>query len=345
MKQNILLLFLFYSIVTFSQKKEMAENFRKGNYDKTIGIGKQILETEPNDFETILLIARAEDEKGNFKNAIPYLGRAKKLMTEAWQKSWTFLELAKNSFGTGKIEDAKSHYNEALKINGTANSEKELKKFGMLTGLDEFYENWKTKETKNLIFHYENTINEDDIEELTKTRQIAFEKINAFFSSRLPKKIDFFVWNLKEVYNPSLNENLGFSNPILCISHNRVNQTPGHEIAHNISFWKNNDNVRTRFINEGIGVCFDQHKNDKLKIAQETYKAIQIDIKEIWKNQSKLNDDILYPIAGAFINFLLEYDKEKFLKLTENQTYENAIKIYGENIDNLIYDFIKKLKE
>ncbi|HMK06113.1 MAG TPA: hypothetical protein VK476_01200, partial [Flavobacterium sp.] len=184
MKQNILLLFLFYSIVTFSQKKEMAENFRKGNYDKTIGIGKQILETEPNDFETILLIARAEDEKGNFKNAIPYLGRAKKLMTEAWQKSWTFLELAKNSFGTGKIEDAKSHYNEALKINGTANSEKELKKFGMLTGLDEFYENWKTKETKNLIFHYENTINEDDIEELTKTRQIAFEKINAFFSSR-----------------------------------------------------------------------------------------------------------------------------------------------------------------
>ena len=88
-----------------------------------------------------------------------------------------------------------------------------------------------------------------------------------------------------------------------------------------------------------------KEKNEKLKIAQKTYKTNQIDIKEIWRNQTKLNDDILYPISGAFVNFLIEYDKEKFLKLTENQTYENAIKIYGENIDNLIDDFIKKLEK
>ena len=59
MKKQILLLFLLYSIVAFSQKKEMVDNFWKGNYDKTIEIGKQILQSEPNDFETILLIARA----------------------------------------------------------------------------------------------------------------------------------------------------------------------------------------------------------------------------------------------------------------------------------------------
>ena len=45
----------------------MVDNFWKGNYDKTIEIGKQILQSEPNDFETILLIARAEDEKGTSK--------------------------------------------------------------------------------------------------------------------------------------------------------------------------------------------------------------------------------------------------------------------------------------
>ena len=345
MKKQILLLFLLYSIVAFSQKKEMVDNFWKGNYDKTIEIGKQVLQSEPNDFETILLIARAEDEKGNFKNAIPYLESAKKMMSEDWQKSWAFIELAKNSFGTGKLDDAKLFYNEALKVKGTKNSEKELKKFGMLTGLDEYYKNWKIRETQNIIFHFENPINENEIERITKTRQIAFEQINAFFNSKLPKKIDFFVWNLNESYNQILNTNLGFSNPVFCISHNRLNQTPGHEIAHNISFWINNDNIRTKFINEGIGVCFDQQKNEKLKIAQETYKTNQIDIKEIWRNQTKLNDDILYPISGAFVNFLIEYDKEKFLKLTENQTYENAIKIYGENIDNLIDDFIKKLEK
>ena len=323
----------------------MAENFQKGNYDIAIEIGKQILEKEPNDFETILFLARAEDEKGNFKNAIPYLESAKNLITEDWQKSWTFLELAKNCFGAGKIEEAKLFYNEALKIKGTKNSEKELKKFGMLSGLDELYKNWKTKETKNIIFHYENTINDDDIERITKTRQIAFDEINTFFNSNLPKEIDFFVWNLTESYNPTLNVNLGFSNPVFCISHNRLNQTPGHEIAHNISFWNNNNNIRTKFINEGIGVCFDQQKNIKLKIAKETYKTNLIDIKEIWKKQTKLGDDILYPISGAFVNFLIDFNKEKFLKLTENQTYENAKKIYGEDIDILIDNFIKKLKE
>lgn len=345
MKRTILFFLLFYSILAFSQKKEMAENFLKGNFDKTIEIGKKILETEPNDFETILFMAKAENEKGNFKNAIPYLESAKKLMKEDWQKSWTLLEAAKNSFGGGNIEDAKKMYNEALKINGTKNSVNELKKFGMVTGLDEFYNNWKIRESRNIIFHFENKISEQEMERIVKTRQNAFEAINSFFNSNLPKKIDFFVWDSKESSNPVLNMNLGFSNPVFCISHNRLSQTPGHEIAHNISFWKNNNNLRVRFINEGIGVCFDQQKNDKLQLAQEVYKKNLIDIKEIWKNKTKLSEDILYPIAGAFVDLLVKYDKEKLLQLNENQTYENALKIYGVKIDEIIENFTQKLRQ
>lgn len=344
-KKTILLSLLSFSVAAFSQKKEMAENFWKGNFDKTIEIGKTILETEPNDFETILFLARAEDEKGNFKNAIPYLENAKKLMKDDWQKSWTFIEIAKNSYGLGKFNDAKLIYKEALKIKGTKNSEKELKKFGMLSGLDEFYKNWKINETKNIIFHFENTISDEDIDRITKTRQIAFEEINYFFCSNLPKKIDFFVWDLKKSYNPTLNTNLGFSNPVFSISHNRLNQTPGHEIAHNISFWKNNNIITTKFINEGIGVSFDQQKNDKLKTAQQIFKTNPFDIKENWKNEINRSDELLYPISGAFVDYLINYDKEKFLQLNENQTYENAMKIYGDKIDHLIDDFTKILKE
>jgi tetratricopeptide (TPR) repeat protein len=344
MKRTILFLLLFCSVLAFSQQKEMAENFWKGNFDKTIEIGNKILETEPKDFETILFIAKAENERGNFKNAIPYLESAKKLMKEDWQKSWTFLETAKNSFGVGNIEDAKKNYKEALKISGTKNSVKELKKFGMLTGLDEFFKNWKIRESKNIIFHFEDKISEQEIERIVKTRQNAFEEINSFFNSNLPKKIDFFVWDLNESFNAVLNRNLGFSDSVLCISHNRLAQTPGHEIAHNISFWKNNINFRTKFINEGIGVCFDKQKNNKLQNAQKVYKNNPIDIKEIWKNQTKLADDILYPIAGAFVDLLVKYDKEKFLQLNENQTYENASKIYGAKIDEIIENFTLKLK-
>lgn len=339
-------MFLFlFSFFAFSQRKEMAENFWKGNFDKTIEIGKKILESEPNDFETILFIVKAENEQGNFNNAIPYLENAKNLMKEDWQKSWTLLESAKNNFGSGKIEEAKKNYNEAIRINGTKNSTKELKKFGMLTGLDEFYKTWKIKETKNLIFHFENSISEQEIERIVETRQKAFDEINIFFNSNLPKKIDFFVWNITENPNPILNANLGFSVPQICISHNRINQTQGHEIAHNISFWKNNNNIRTKFINEGIGVYFDQQKNNKLKIAQEVYKKNPIGIKEIWKNEIKLSDDILYPISGAFVDFLINTDREKFSKIVVNQTYENATKIYGLKIEEIIENFTEKLKQ
>ena len=38
----------------------------------------------------------------------------------------------------------------------------------MLTGLDEYYKNWKIRETQNIIFHFENSINENEIERINK---------------------------------------------------------------------------------------------------------------------------------------------------------------------------------
>jgi len=345
--KNLLFFSLLFlsSLIAYSQKKEMAENFRNGDYDKTIEIGKKILEAEPDDFETILFIAKAQNEKGNFADAAPYLASAKKLAKEGWQKSWMLLETARNSFGTGNIQETRMHYKEALAVSGTKNSAKELKSFGMLSGLDDFYKDWKIRESKNIIFHFEGNISIQEIERIVKTRQEAFDEVNSFFNSAMLKKIDFFVWNLEQSFNPALNANLGFSCPALGISHNRLGQTPGHEIAHNISFWKSKSGLTTKFINEGIGVCFDQQKNDKMKIAQEIYKNNPIDIKEIWKSQAKLSDGILYPISGAFVELLVEYDKEKFFKLNENQTYENALKVYGREIDELIEGFTLNLKQ
>ena len=123
-------------------------------------------------------------------------------------------------------------------------------------------------------------------------------------------------------------ENLDCHNVVYLIDRNYANKYHNNidiEIE-DISFWMNNDNIRTKFINEGIGVCFDQQKNEKLKIAQKTYKTNQIDIKEIWRNQTKLNDDILYPISGAFVNFLIEYDKS-YSASYHNRVQESIIRI------------------
>lgn len=41
----------------------MADNFSKGFYDKVIEFGKDILNTNPDDFDALLLIAMSENEK------------------------------------------------------------------------------------------------------------------------------------------------------------------------------------------------------------------------------------------------------------------------------------------
>lgn len=345
MTRAVILFIIFFSKFSYSQTKEMVETFSKGNFDQTIELGKKILETDSLDFDANLMIVKAYNEKADFANACIYLRKCKSLVKYDWQKSWTFIEAVITDFGLGNADEARKSFFEAKQINGTKNSERKLKEIGYILGFDEFYNNWKIRESENIIFHFENTVSDEEIERIVVTRQKAFDQINSFFYSNMLKKIDFFVWKHEENYNPYLNTSLGFSLPNLTISHSRINQTPGHEIAHNISFWKNKENVQTKFINEGIGVCFDQQKNDKLKIAKEVYKKDPINIIEIWKKQTKLNDAILYPISGAFVQYLIDYDKKKFLNLVENQTYENAEKIYAQKIDKLIDEFIKKLKE
>lgn len=87
------------------------------------------------------------------------------------------------------------------------------------------------------------------------------------------------------------------------------------------------------------------NNDDKFKIAKEVYKIHPIDIKKTWQENLEIDEDILYPISGAFVQYLIKYDKEKFLTLNDNQTYENAKKIYGDKIDSLINDFTATLKE
>ncbi len=343
MTQIFTFLFVLISAVFFSQHREMAEALRKKQVNKALEIGQKLLQNDKDSFETNFLFAKAFNDQADFKNAAFYGEKAQSFAKEDWQKSWIFVEAMQISFGLGNVAEAKAHYDKARQVPGTKNSENELKSWGILFGFDDLYDDWKIVETENVIFHFPPALPEEKIKSLVASRQEAFEKINAFFNVTLPKKIDFFVWNLESDLNPYLNKKLGFTNPAFCISHNEINQSPGHEIAHSISHWRNIKAAKTRFINEGIGVYFDQNKNDKLKRAQEVSISTSVSIKNIWTTENDVPESLLYPVAGAFVEYLIQYDKEKFLQLSENQTYENAKKIYGGQIEKLIDVFTKKL--
>lgn len=323
----------------------MRKAFNNKEFEKVIELGKQVIESSPNDFDVLLGIGKAYNSLNEFRNAIPYLENAKKYSEKEWQFAWSNIELMESYFAIGEIEKARKFYINSLKYRGTKNSTKKLRGLALLFGFDKVYKNWKRFETDHIIFHFQNENSILDIKKYVKERQKAYFSINVFFESELPKKIDFFVWKSNEEALKVLKTSLGFSKPKYCISHNRDNQTKGHEIAHNISFWLSKRNKRNRLINEGIGVYFDQSNTKRLENAKQAIQNQSFDIKELWINGEKYSEQILYPIAGAFIDYLILFDKKKFLKLCVNQSYENAELIYGTEFKNIISEFNQKLNK
>lgn len=341
----ILLCSLITAFATHAQSDEMTKAFQRGQYDTMIQLGQKMLRTDNKDINAHLGLARAYNAQCHYAKAIPHLKKVLKKGTEDWQFSWADIELMTAYYATGYRRKARTYYEAAGKLKGTDNSNKELQRLGRLLGFDTLYKDWRTAETKNIVFYFEKGIDSTTMQYIIKTRQNAFDSINVFFHADMPKKIDFFVWKSKEIYNPYLKQSLGFTDPTLCLSHNRTNQSAGHEIAHNISFWASKDKKYVRFINEGIGVCFDQGAYDKMEFAAKIFKAHPVDIKGLWTNPRAYDEEVLYPVAGAFVQYLIGYNKTLFLEMNNNQTYQNATAIYGRQLDSLIDQFTMKLKE
>lgn len=323
----------------------MSNAFKNKEFEKVIELGKQVIESEPNDFDGLLGIGKAYNILNEFENAIPYLEKAMNCSEQDWQFAWSNIELMESNFAIGNIEKAKEYYKKSLEYKGTKNSTNKLRRLTLLFGFDKVYGKWETSETENITFHFQKGISIVDKKNYMNEREKAFLKINTFFSSNLPKKIDFFVWKSNDEAIKVLNKSLGFTIPKYCVSHNRDNQTKGHEIAHNISFWLDKTNKRNRLINEGIGVYFDQTNSNRMEKAKKAIQNQKMDIKELWVNGNKSSEQILYPIAGAFVEHLISLDKEKFLELCKNQSYENAELIYGAELEKTISEFNKQLNK
>ncbi|OFY98918.1 MAG: hypothetical protein A3K10_05700 [Bacteroidetes bacterium RIFCSPLOWO2_12_FULL_31_6] len=327
------------------QKDEIFNEFKNKNYTRVIELCNEKLQSDSTDINALLGIGRAYTSLNEFNLAIPYLLKVKNNATESWQISWSMIDLMTSYYGLGKINEAKEYYDKALKIKGAISSESSLKNLGLLFGFDIFYETWETVEKDNITFHFQKTSSVNNLDNYIKERELAFSNINAFFISNMPKKIDFFVWKSNADAEKILHTSLGFTKPQYCVSHNRSDQTKGHEIAHNISFWRDKNNVRTRLINEGIGVYFDQSNLNRMTNARKVAVDTKIDIKDMWLNGNNYQEQTIYPVAGAWVGALALFDKKKFLTLSVNQTYENALIIYGDELDSMIEEFNKRVNK
>jgi len=321
------------------------EKFASGPADtENISFGYRLLEASPDDASLLAVQGRTLVAVGKGAEAIPLLQKAIKEAHKTGEHlpSFTVRKLAEAYFEIGKYAEASTILDEVAPNHPDAIKARDV---ALTYGLANEYRKWTIIETAHLRLHFSPSFNEVQCRDFARSREEAFESVNAFFKATLPKKIDYFVWsNLKEAKRVADITILGFATPFACVIHSRYNQSPGHELTHVISFQATHPDNRTRLINEGVAVYFNLQGTDRLAAARnavQSTKANPVSIAKYWSSAGNIiPENPLYSIAGAFAERLHQKGgDEKFLRLCGNQTYEAAREIYGTDLDTWISEF------
>lgn len=197
----------------------------------------------------------------------------------------------------------------------------------------------------NMDFYFQDTVNlQMPAEAFVFTRDHSYQFINRRFDAQLPKRLAFYVWTDPALAKQLLGHSLGFSDPKNCVCHVLPRQSRGHEITHVLSYWAWGflPRNRTRFINEGLAVAFDLNKVDRDSIAREALRGSGYSsVLEIWKADKSVPERVLYPVAGAFVTFLMRNaDPPAFREVVKEQTISHIEQTIGkERFWQLIHEF------
>ncbi|MBK3519798.1 tetratricopeptide repeat protein [Carboxylicivirga marina] len=345
MKITITCILLLTSIMTIGQNKTAQDYWKLYQSQKYDLIVEQLtpqLNERPNDVELNLILGRSQADLGNYSKAIPYLENSIEHDNKNnWEKAWALGYIGNCLFMIEEYEKSKKALSDCISLNITKNATKYAYGRMLLFGFDSFYDGWKVYESDNFRFHFQN-MSDSDAKKYVQSHENTYQGINSFFKSEIPKKIDFFVWNLKEDAKKLMNQNLGFAKPYFSIVHSHYQQTLGHEMTHVISHYATEIKQKTGLINEGTSVCFDQATQDKEQIVKDwiSTNGKKIDIHKIWESWTDYPMELTYPLSGLFVKELIDnFGRDKFIECFGNQTYENAKKVLGENLDKVILDF------
>jgi hypothetical protein len=207
---------------------------------------------------------------------------------------------------------------------------------------------WVIIEGANITYNFQDTTGLTSVVyRYINEHEGAYDSLNKIFEAKLPRKLVMYVWNDRKIAKKTLHRKLGFTRSKQCFSHVLRHQTLGHEITHTLSYWAwgSEPGGYSRFISEGIAVYCDLSDYDKYAYARKVVEQNNVtDVLDIWGNEKKCKEEILYPIAGAFVGFLRENTSaEQFKSIIKGQTMDNVKVMLGSRFFSLISEFNHKM--
>ena len=333
-------------LVSFSLKgqsmKDALGSFERGQLDSAIAISKKFTGTDPGAYQ---VIGQALVKQGKYNDAIPYLEKGRNsINAEPSIRAWCMHDLGIAYFMQGNYARAKENIKACIELNATKNSVRSANGAANLFGLSELYDNWTRKETKHFVFHFQHL--QDNADLYMAASEAAYDSINRFFRAVLPKKIDYFVWDDQKLAENVFHQPLAFTKTVFCVTHTAAGHTRGHEIAHSISMYATVIRNPNKLIFEGLACYFDFSGRDWVKEAKKMVLGHggRVSITDTWKSGEHLPEGILYPLGAALCGKLIQsFGRDRFILLLADQSYENAKKIYGTALDDLIVNLEKEI--
>lgn len=214
---------------------------------------------------------------------------------------------------------------------------------------------WSKKESDNYIFNYKSgSLAEIDINKIIELQETCREIIYNCLDVKMENKIQYFLCETPQEVGELYGDNdpcNGFArepNEIYAVYNEKVKCIGFHEDSHIISY-----NLATppkTFIREGLAMFFDKVS---LKIPNYIWTKffihnhMYINIEDLMINENfyKYSDLITYPIAGAFVEYLiLNYGMGKFkafYKSLKDNFHEDFFRIFNVSIENSNTKFMR----
>jgi len=220
--------------------------------------------------------------------------------------------------------------------------------FNDFEALNALKDNWNKYSIENLEIYYpDNSDIYGSIEEWAQVRVEAFDYISKYLGVEWEyEPIKVFVFNSKE-HGRQVGLELGLAISVFGEVYTEDTQSPGHEIAHCISYWMNNgERIDSDLINEGLATHLNMLESDHHRVTADILKERNYNIKllgnDFWEHKAG------YTFGASFVQYLIdEYSLEVFKDFFAQNKYneeESFIKFYDKEGIMLVNEWMEYLK-
>jgi hypothetical protein len=325
---------------------ELNRLYGRGRLEDAAAYADSLLAVSPGDPYVLHTLGRMAADRWDFDAARPLLQAAADADTNGtWLAAWSLATLALCDWNAGDPAAARARWETVRDLRATRNVTRQAELY--LAGLfpDERFADWPVVESGHFVFRFSPRLTGLDPDAFATRHEAAFARIAHWFGWEPDGPIRMIVWTGDEEADAHGIPPLGFSRAQVSLIHARADQTVGHEMTHVISLRALRPIRIAGLLGEGIAVYHDGRRGDRLKRARVAWvgrpaAAPRPSIRELWNDWSLASEKWSYPLAGAFVEMLIEKGgRDRFLELFRDQTLERAEAIYGPEFDVWVRDF------